>query len=269
MSTPWDEMASVWLDADRQRLWRRHSDRINVGLVDGWLPGPLGDVLKTDLFDEAVAGGLVPALEPRATSVTGIDLSRAILEAASARVPGVRAVEADVRALPFADASFDTIVSNSTLDHFDSAVEIETSLGELARVLKPGGRLLVTLDNPLNPVVALGKALRGRVLNRTWARAGGVTARVGFTPYYVGATLGRRALGETLAHTGLAVTRTACVVHAPRVVAVVIGSGVERRGPRTQSAFLRALAACERLGVLPSAAVTGHFVAALATKSAD
>ena len=50
----------------------------------------------------------------------------------------------------------------------------------------------MTLDNPLNPVVALGKALRGRVLNRTWARAGGVTARVGFTPYYVGSRVGSK-----------------------------------------------------------------------------
>ena len=48
-------------------------------------------------------------------------------------------MNADVRRLPLADNRVDVVLSNSTLDHFDTEQEIEESLHELARVLKPGG----------------------------------------------------------------------------------------------------------------------------------
>ncbi len=61
--------------------------------------------------------------------------------------------------LPFADGAFDLVVSNSTLDHFRTPADIQTSFAELHRVLAPGGSLILTLDNPSNPVVALQKLL--------------------------------------------------------------------------------------------------------------
>ena len=198
MTGEWEAMAGVWLGGTPSTLWRAHSDAVNGRLVAAWLDGRLGAVLKTDLFDEAVSPGLVAALAPRASSVTGVDVSPQIVAAARQRFPELTAVEADVRTLPFADASFDTVISNSTLDHFDHADEIERSLAELARVLAPGGRLLVTLDNPRNPIVAVGKALRGHGLNRAWAGVGGGAARMGLAPYYVGATLSGPALAATL-----------------------------------------------------------------------
>jgi len=67
--------------------------------------------------------------------------------------------------------TFDTVLSNSTLDHFDGAAQIRVSLAEPARVLRPGGRLLVTLDNPANPLLALSKALPSRCAsNRAQSR---------------------------------------------------------------------------------------------------
>ncbi len=267
MTGEWEAMAEVWLGGTPSTLWRAHSDAVNGRLVAAWLDGRLGAVLKTDLFDEAVSPGLVAALAPRASSVTGVDVSPQIVAAARQRFPELTAVEADVRTLPFADASFDTVISNSTLDHFDHADEIERSLAELARVLAPGGRLLVTLDNPRNPIVAAGKALRGHGLNRAWRRVGGGAARMGLPPYYVGATLSGPALAATLEATGLVVVRTGVVVHAPRLLAVLAGSVVERRlGARGQARFSAALEACERLGRLPTRRVSGHFVAALAVR---
>lgn len=267
MDDAWDEMAAVWLEGTPSRLWRTHSDAVNARLVATWLPGPLGEVLKTDLFDEAVSPGLADPLLERATGVTGIDVNPRIRAEAARRRPRIRAVEADVRALPFPDGAFDTVVSNSTLDHFDDAGQIVVALRELARVLAPGGRLLVTLDNPWNPIVALGKALRGAGLNGAWRRAGARSARLGLAPYYVGATLGRDALERSLAACSLDVVRTGTIVHAPRLVAVVAGSAAERRlGEDGERRFLRALAACESLGRLPTRRVTGHFVAALACR---
>ena len=54
--------------------------------------------------------------------------------------PGVDLV-ANAHELPFADAAFECVVSTETLEH-DSAFWL--SLGEMGRVLRPGGHLLVT-----------------------------------------------------------------------------------------------------------------------------
>jgi SAM-dependent methyltransferase len=51
-------------------------------------------------------------------------------------------VQADVRKLPFADGLFDGAVAFSILEHLKQH-ELEAALAELARVLQPGGRLLI------------------------------------------------------------------------------------------------------------------------------
>jgi SAM-dependent methyltransferase len=51
---------------------------------------------------------------------------------------------ADGQRLPFADASFDRIICTETLEHVE---DVGQTLGELARVLKPGGRLAVSVPH--------------------------------------------------------------------------------------------------------------------------
>jgi SAM-dependent methyltransferase len=263
----WDSVSERWLDAHPQRLWRRHSDLVNTALLERWLPTGLKSVLKTDLFDEAVSTGLYPALAERADHVVGIDDSRAIVESAVERHPGLDGRRADVRALPFDDGEFDAVVSNSTLDHFDSAKEIFVALRELHRVLEVGGTLVVTLDNPANPILAVTKALPRRTVNRAWARIGGASSRAGLLPYYVGATLGIRRLRRVLSELGFAVVDTTAIVHVPRVLAVLVGNVLERHGgAASEQRFLRALGSFERLSRRPTRFVTGHFVGACAVK---
>ncbi len=69
------------------------------------------------------------------------------------------AVVSDIRNSPFKTESFDQIISNSTLDHFTNKNDIIVSLKELRRMLKPEGVLIITLDNPSNPVVYLRNLL--------------------------------------------------------------------------------------------------------------
>jgi ubiquinone/menaquinone biosynthesis C-methylase UbiE len=83
-----------------------------------------------------------------ATEIVGTDLSLTMLRRARRRLKSDRPslVVADLSALPFADESFDGITCGYVLEHLpDPAV----GLAELARVLKPGGRmlLLTTEDN--------------------------------------------------------------------------------------------------------------------------
>jgi SAM-dependent methyltransferase len=59
----------------------------------------------------------------------------------AAPIPGVRQVDLGAR-LPFADASFDTVLCTQVLEHVDG---IEVAAAEIARVLRPGGHALVTV----------------------------------------------------------------------------------------------------------------------------
>lgn len=77
-------------------------------------------------------------------ALTGIDLSADMIEAAARNVRplGDRATvrTADATDLPFPDGSFDLIVSSLSLHHWD---DVPAAARELARVLRPGGRLRV------------------------------------------------------------------------------------------------------------------------------
>jgi SAM-dependent methyltransferase len=79
---------------------------------------------------------------PQVRTVVGVDLAESLVEKARELAPGLRFERADARSLPFADASFDVAVFDSTLSHVP---EPERALGEAFRVLRPGG-LLAAFD---------------------------------------------------------------------------------------------------------------------------
>jgi ubiquinone/menaquinone biosynthesis C-methylase UbiE len=77
-------------------------------------------------------------------ALTGVDLSADMIATAERNLQGLgyRAAvrTADVTDLPFPDGSFDLIVSSLSLHHWD---DVPAAAGELARVLRPGGRLQI------------------------------------------------------------------------------------------------------------------------------
>lgn len=238
------ESALAELPRTRRHLFlRAYGDAVNRRLLERWLPDSGTRVLKTDLFEEAIGDGLAPLLQRRFRTVDAIDVSHAVVDEAARRHPGLTATCSDVRTLPYADATFDAVVSTSTLDHFDSVNEIAAALHELHRVLTPSGVLVVSLDNIANPIVALRNALPFEWLHR-----------VGLVPHYVGATCRPRELRRVLTATGFAVDETTAVMHVPRVVVLAIGHGLD--------AFL----AGERLERWPTRFVTGQFTAARAVR---
>ena len=251
----WDSVGADWQRRRPQKLWREFTDRQQIRLLTRWASGWIGggsrpDLLKTDLFDEVASQGIVPWLLASGANVTGIDVAPAIVAGAVARNPGLEAVVADVRSLPFAEASFDVVFSGSTLDHFESAADIQTAIGELRRVLRPGGTLILTLDNPANPLVWLRNGPLLRLLRR-----------IGIVPYQVGATLGPRSLERAVQAAGFDVVETTAVMHCPRAIAVALAGTMERLSRSWQEMFLRQLQAWERLERWPTRWLTGHYAA--------
>jgi SAM-dependent methyltransferase len=88
-------------------------------------------------------------LAGRVRRLVGLDRSGDYLRRAAAADPGAALVRGDVRALPFRPGAFDAVYSwYASLFMFDDRTNL-ACLAEAARVLRPGGRLLVHHANPL------------------------------------------------------------------------------------------------------------------------
>jgi SAM-dependent methyltransferase len=99
-------------------------------------------------FLEAGCGPAANALNLalRGVDVTGVDLSANAIAGAqrefARRGLAGRFVRGDVRDLPLDDATFDFVYAGGVVEHFR---ELDVALADLARVLRPGGRLLITV----------------------------------------------------------------------------------------------------------------------------
>jgi SAM-dependent methyltransferase len=104
------------------------------------LLGPFSET-EVALDSGCGTGSLAFALAPSVTEVVGVDLREDYLEAARAAAPGnVSFVSGDATALPFRYAQFDVAGCHRVLHHVRRP---ELVVSELARVTKPGGRILV------------------------------------------------------------------------------------------------------------------------------
>jgi SAM-dependent methyltransferase len=92
------------------------------------------------------AGHAAEQVAPHVRQVVGIDLTPALLRSGAERLHGAGAnnvllQQGDATSLPFVDGSFDVVVCRSSLHHFPQP---ETAVAEMARVCRPGGRVVVS-----------------------------------------------------------------------------------------------------------------------------
>lgn len=97
----------------------------------------------TSVLDVASGPGYVAvAARQRGAQPTGIDFSPDMVVASRAAHPGIRFEQGDAEALPFEDASFDTVICAFGMLHFARPGQ---ALAEAWRVLRPGGRIAFTV----------------------------------------------------------------------------------------------------------------------------
>jgi len=139
----------------------------SVGAAERLLLGELrrafGAELRGETLEVAVGSGLnLPFYTPAVTRAAGVDLSAGMLAEARRRAAGlgrpVALVQADAEALPFADASFDTVAVSLALC---TVPDPEGALREVARVCRPAGRvvLLEHVRSPVAPVDLVQRVL--------------------------------------------------------------------------------------------------------------
>jgi SAM-dependent methyltransferase len=150
-----------WFD----ERWGRYAWRIESAAVLRAL-GPLSGRRTVDVG--CGTGRLAALLAARDAYVIGMDLDAAMLAVAAPRLAG-RLVRADAMALPLRDASVDAAVTVATLEFTTDPARV---LAEMARITRPGGRLVAAV---LNPTSLWGWT--GHVRDRSPYRAGRFPSR--------------------------------------------------------------------------------------------
>src|SRR5262245_13878437 len=120
---------------------RRFSRAIEFRIVTRWIGRRRG--LALDLA--AGNGEFAVQLAMRGFRVIAVDIDVATLAGArGSDTQDVKWIGGDARDLPFTDGTFDVVVCNSALEH---VADDGRAVAEIRRVLKPGGRLILTTDS--------------------------------------------------------------------------------------------------------------------------
>jgi SAM-dependent methyltransferase len=128
---------------NRFHRWFCRSSFWRTAVQDGLMPWALSGL---DLGDELLEVGPGPGLttdllRTRVPRLTSIEIDPALAEALRRRLAGsnVRVVHGDATRLPFEDGAFSAAVSFTMLHHVPSPALQDRLLGEVRRVLRPGG----------------------------------------------------------------------------------------------------------------------------------
>ena len=119
-------------------------DYERLGVGPGDLVLDLGCGFGRHAFEAARRGASVVALDAGADEVAQVRGTLGAMVEAGELAPGhpATAVQGDALALPFADATFDRVIASEVLEHIPDDT---AAMRELARVLRPGGAMAVTV----------------------------------------------------------------------------------------------------------------------------
>jgi SAM-dependent methyltransferase len=127
-------------------LWEPLTSGAGHDLIELAMPSGSERLLDVGTGTGVVVEEAERTMGPSGVAV-GVDRSVAMAESARRARPSIRVAAADVIDLPFRDAAFDVVTANFVLHHF---ADHRTALFDMLRVLKPGGRMALSVWGP-NP----------------------------------------------------------------------------------------------------------------------
>lgn len=136
------EIRRAWDDVAETYAERRDPDGSDAALIDSLLAGLPSD---PDVLDVGCGDGARTLTKLPPGSV-GVDVSRRGLDLARETVPESRLLHGEMSALPVAADRFDAVTAYHAVFHVPRAHHPEV-YAEFSRVLRPGGRLLMTLPS--------------------------------------------------------------------------------------------------------------------------
>jgi ubiquinone/menaquinone biosynthesis C-methylase UbiE len=143
-----DTIAQAYLDQFAPHIWelllKRRVDRLVKALPAG--ESNVGLDLGCGLGQQALV------MAQRGFHVIGIDPAHGLVR--QARAAGLPVITGSATAIPLEDASVDFVYTIGVLHHLSNPGDQTIACAEIARVLKPGGRLVVQETNILNPLFA-------------------------------------------------------------------------------------------------------------------
>ena len=139
----WPEKYDRWFETPIGALVKKYENELLLDLLQ---PGPQEMILDVGCGTGVFTFNIL-AFGPR---MTGLDISCPMLKRAERKAKGFpfRAVAGDMKYLPFADESFDKVVSMTALEFIEDGRE---AVKDLLRVTKKGGVVVVTTLNSLSP----------------------------------------------------------------------------------------------------------------------
>ena len=99
----------------------------------------------------AGTGALTRERVARGATVVAVEPSPDFTRALRSRFPQIEVHEARAEELPFADDSFDVVLTVAVLHHVADPDDVRATLAEMVRVTRPGGGILIWDHNPRNP----------------------------------------------------------------------------------------------------------------------
>jgi ubiquinone/menaquinone biosynthesis C-methylase UbiE len=157
---------------ETERIRRLYDDRAatydrSLGIVERIMLGRFrqayGALLRGETIEVGVGSGLnIPFYSPDVTRLVGVDLSEEMLRHAHERAENLgipfTLVQANAEALPFPDATFDTVAISLALCTIPDPAK---ALLELGRVCRPGGRIVMLehVRSTARPLAALQRVL--------------------------------------------------------------------------------------------------------------
>jgi len=139
-----------------RRLWEEHASWWIEGFTEGADPEDEEQIVPLAVAEQGGAGRVLDlgcgdgqiarALASSGVSVVGVDPTTNQIDVAAERAGGPVFAQAGAAVLPFSDGAFDGVIACLVFEHID---DVDAAIGEVSRVLRPGGRFTFMLNHPL------------------------------------------------------------------------------------------------------------------------